>query len=78
MDTLQKVKQDVSELKQEMKELTRDMRDLEKRTALNERDISEIKEDLKGIKNNTTWILRIIIGSIVTTLIGAILKGGLI
>ncbi|AIM29161.1 hypothetical protein DF16_orf00745 [Bacillus thuringiensis serovar kurstaki str. YBT-1520] len=37
----------------------------------------KIEESIEKISANTTWILRIIIGAIVTALIGLLLKGGM-
>ncbi len=50
-------------------------RNLEMRTTINEKDISTINKQLEKISLNTTWILRIIIGAIVTGILGLIIKG---
>lgn len=50
---------------------------LETRLAIAETNIKEIYKSLDSIKNNTTWILRIIIGAIIGALLTLILKGGL-
>ena len=47
---------------------------LETRMAVAEANIADIKEDILSIKNNTTWILRLIIGAIILALIGFLLK----
>lgn len=39
---------------------------LETRTAVNESDIRTLKEKLDKIDNNTTWVLRLIIGAVIT------------
>ena len=49
---------------------------LETRVAVAESNIKDVKEDISSIKNNTTWILRIIIGVLITGLLGLLLKGG--
>jgi uncharacterized membrane protein len=46
--------------------------DIEKRMAVAETDIKDIKEDLKDIKDNTTWILRLVIGGIITAVVSGI------
>ncbi|PEW66956.1 hypothetical protein CN448_18675 [Bacillus cereus] len=49
---------------------------LEVRVAVVESKVIKIEESIEKISANTTWILRIIIGAIVTALIGLLLKGG--
>lgn len=68
--------QELQSVKQDMKDLARDVRNLEMRTTVAERDIDGIKDDLRGIKSNTTWILRLIIGGLVMAALGLLLKGG--
>lgn len=53
-----------------------DMSDVKTRLAVAEANIKDIKEDIAAIKNNTTWILRIIVGAIVTSVLTLIIKGG--
>ncbi|MFP3378367.1 hypothetical protein SB767_18390 [Bacillus sp. SIMBA_069] len=53
----------------------RDIRNLETRTIINEKDIATINKQLEKISANTTWILRIIISTIVMSVLGLILKG---
>lgn len=50
---------------------------VETRLAVAESSIKDIKEDLSSIKNNTTWLLRIIIGAIVLSSLGLLLNGGI-
>lgn len=66
----------IDTLKAEQKEIMRDIRNLETRTTINEKDISTINKQLEKISLNTTWILRIVIGAIVMSALGLILKGG--
>ncbi|MBU5213588.1 hemolysin XhlA family protein, partial [Heyndrickxia oleronia] len=40
-------------------------------------NIKDIKEDIASIKSNTTWILRIVIGAVVSAVLGLIIKGGI-
>lgn len=49
---------------------------LETRLAVAESNIKEIFKKLDSIDNNTTWILRLVLGAIVTALIGLVIKGG--
>ncbi|PHG56738.1 hemolysin XhlA family protein [Bacillus toyonensis] len=65
----------IDQLKVEQKEIMRDIRNLETRTTINEKDISTINIQLEKISANTTWILRIIIGSIITGFLSFLLKG---
>ncbi|MBG9495949.1 hypothetical protein [Bacillus thuringiensis] len=67
----------VDSLKEEQKEIRRDNRNLDTRITINEKDISTINEQLGKIHLNTTWILRIVIGTIVTGVLGVLFKGGM-
>ncbi|MEK4697925.1 hemolysin XhlA family protein [Bacillus sp. FSL M8-0063] len=49
---------------------------MEVRLAVVESKVIKIEESIEKISANTTWILRIIIGAIITALIGLLLKGG--
>ncbi|MBG9829983.1 hemolysin XhlA family protein [Bacillus cereus] len=63
-------------LKAEQKEIMRDIRNLETRTTINEKDISTINKQLEKISMNTTWILRIVISSVIMAVLGLVLKVG--
>lgn len=76
MHEIQDLKQEIQQIKSDQKDMQRDIRNLETRTTVNEKDIVNITKLLDKIGANTTWILRIIIGAIVTALIGLLLKGG--
>ncbi|AAU17081.1 conserved hypothetical protein [Bacillus cereus E33L] len=65
----------IDSLKADQKEMMRDIRNLETRTIINEKDIATINKQLEKISTNTTWILRIIISTIITSVLGLILKG---
>ncbi|WP_144608514.1 hemolysin XhlA family protein [Bacillus cereus] len=77
MQEIQDLKQEILQIKSDQKDMQRDIRSLETRTTVNEKDIVNINKQLEKISANTTWILRIIIGAIVTALIGLLLKGGM-
>ncbi|MGG5770697.1 hemolysin XhlA family protein [Bacillus wiedmannii] len=77
MQEIQDLKQEIQQIKSDQKDMQRDIRNLETRTTVNEKDIVNINKLLDKISANTTWILRIIIGAIVTSLIGLLLKGGI-
>jgi hypothetical protein len=47
---------------------------LETRMAVAESHIEDIKEDIGSIKNNTIWLLRIVIGSVVAALLWLIIN----
>lgn len=66
----------IESLKAEQKEIMRDIRNLEMRTTINEKDISTINQQLEKINLNTTWILRIVISSVIMAVLGLVLKGG--
>ena len=76
MQDIQELKLEIQRIKSDQKDMQRDIRNLETRTTVNEKDIVSINKQLEKISVNTTWILRIIIGAIVTALIGLLLKGG--
>ncbi|EOO11857.1 hemolysin XhlA family protein (plasmid) [Bacillus mycoides] len=65
----------IDSLKSEQKEIMRDIRNLETRTIINEKDISTINKQLEKISTNTSWILRIIISTIIMAVLGLILRG---
>ncbi|MGR5986676.1 MULTISPECIES: hemolysin XhlA family protein [Bacillus] len=52
------------------------VQNMEVRLAVVESKVIKIEESIEKISANTTWILRIIIGAIITALIGLLLKGG--
>ncbi|WP_144513722.1 hemolysin XhlA family protein [Bacillus mycoides] len=75
-DLKKEFQQEIQQIKLDQKDMQRDIRNIETRTTVNEKDIVNINKLLDKISANTTWILRIIIGAIVTALIGLLLKGG--
>ncbi|WP_418301275.1 hemolysin XhlA family protein [Lysinibacillus fusiformis] len=64
-------------MEQRMGKLENDMTDVKTRLAVAESNIKEIREDIGGIKDNTTWILRLLIGGLVSAMVAFIIKGGL-
>ncbi|MDG0949889.1 hemolysin XhlA family protein [Bacillus paranthracis] len=72
---MEDIKKKIEELTLEQKEIMREIRNLEMRTTINEKDISTVNKQLEKISLNTTWILRIIIGAIVTGILGLVIKG---
>ncbi|GAB6426913.1 hemolysin XhlA family protein [Bacillus luti] len=65
----------IDSLKSEQKGIMRDIRNLETRIIINEKDISTINKQLEKISTNTSWILRIIISTIIMAVLGLILRG---
>ncbi|HFK1464461.1 MULTISPECIES: hypothetical protein [Bacillus] len=65
----------IDSLKSEQKEIMRDIRNLETRIIMNEKDITTINKELEKISMNTSWILRIIISTIIIAVLGLILRG---
>jgi hypothetical protein len=59
-----------------LQKLEADMVDIKTRIAVAESNIKEIYKTLDKINNNTTWILRLIIGAIVAALLGLVIQGG--
>jgi chromosome segregation ATPase len=64
-------------MEQRLEKLEHRVSALETRVAVAETNIKDIKADLDSIKNNTTWILRLVIGTIITALVGLVIKGGM-
>ncbi|MGG3737526.1 hemolysin XhlA family protein [Aeribacillus pallidus] len=60
-----------------IEKLEADMTDVKTRLAVAESNIKDMREDISAIKNNTTWILRLIIGGIVGAVLSFIIQGGL-
>lgn len=61
----------------EMKTLEARVGKLENRQERIETRVDNIEKKLDKIDNNTTWILRLILGAFIMALIGLILKGGM-
>ena len=72
---MEDIKKKIEELTLEQKEIMREIRNLEMRTTINEKDISTVNKQLEKISLNTTWILRIVIGAVVTGVLGLGVKG---
>lgn len=77
MQEIQDLKQEIQQIKLDQKDIKDDIRNLESRTLGNEKDIVNINKQLDKISANTTWILRIIIGTIAAGLLGLLMKGGM-
>lgn len=64
-------------MEQRVAKLETDMVDVKARLAVAESNIKDMREDISAIKNNTTWILRLIVGGIVGALLTFIVRGGI-
>ncbi|MDM5349676.1 hemolysin XhlA family protein [Lysinibacillus sphaericus] len=62
---------------QRIERLETDMTDVKTRLAVAESNIKEIREDLGGTKDNTIWILRLLIGGLANAVLAFIIQGGL-
>ena len=62
--------------KQRIVSLEGEVSNLKTRVAVAESNIAEIRQDIGGIKDNTTWILRLIIGGLVMAVVGFLISGG--
>jgi predicted nucleic acid-binding Zn-ribbon protein len=69
----QALEKEVDELKDEVRTLAVKVAGLETRTSVVENDIRNIQESLKKIDSNTTWILRLILGSIILAILGLVI-----
>jgi hypothetical protein len=63
-------------MEERVQRLEVDMVDVKTRLAVAESNIKDMREDISAIKNNTTWILRLIVGGIVGALLTFIIRGG--
>jgi 5-bromo-4-chloroindolyl phosphate hydrolysis protein len=66
--------EDIKEMKRDLKEAQNKIQSLETRMTVNERDIKAVFKQLTKIDNNTTWILRLILGSLLLGIIGYFIK----
>ncbi|MED2940644.1 hemolysin XhlA family protein [Cytobacillus horneckiae] len=66
----QKIQSDIEEIKLNEKKQDEKIQELKRVTDFHERDIRDIKEDLKEIKGDTKWLRRSITNAIITALIG--------
>ncbi|MBB6176368.1 putative nucleic acid-binding Zn-ribbon protein [Anoxybacillus tengchongensis] len=64
-------------MEQRIQKLEADMVDVKTRLAVAESNIKDMREDISAIKNNTTWILRLIVGGIVGALLTFMFQGGM-
>ncbi|MED4687587.1 hemolysin XhlA family protein [Peribacillus frigoritolerans] len=75
MTEIQEFKKEIQQVKMDQKDIQRDIRNIESRLTITEKDILTINKQLEKISSNTTWILRLIIGSLLTGALGMVLKG---
>ncbi|MCM3455667.1 hemolysin XhlA family protein [Heyndrickxia oleronia] len=57
--------------------LENEISEVKTRLAVAESTIKDLKEDIASIKSNTTWILRIVIGAVISSILGLIINGGI-
>ncbi|MCI1615891.1 hemolysin XhlA family protein [Heyndrickxia oleronia] len=57
--------------------LENEISEVKTRLAVAESTIKDLKEDIASIKSNTTWILRIVIGAVISSILGLIIHGGI-
>ncbi|KAA0794835.1 hemolysin XhlA family protein [Bacillus sp. BPN334] len=75
MEELRELKNKLEQLKLDQKDIQREIRNLESRILINEKEIITINKQLEKISANTTWILRLIVGGLLTGLLGILMKG---
>jgi hypothetical protein len=61
----------------EVHDLRLELNDFKTRLAVAESNIQDIKADLTSIKDNTSWIIRLIISAIILAIMGFVAQGGL-
>lgn len=59
-----------------LSKVEKEVYNLRERMAVAESSIKEIKEDVVSIKDNTIWILRLIVGGLIGAIITFIVQGG--
>lgn len=67
----------VSKLEGEIHDVRIELTDFKTRLAVAESNIQDIKADLTSIKDNTNWIIRLIISAIILAIMGFVAQGGL-
>lgn len=67
----------LAKIEADVLENRREIFDLKTRIAVAENNIVEIKGSLESIKNNTNWIIRLILGAIILAIVGFVTSGGL-
>ncbi|MGE7890720.1 hypothetical protein ACQKN7_25745 [Bacillus cereus] len=75
MEELRELNDKIQKLKLDKKEIQHDIRVLESRILVNEKEILTINKQLEKISANTTWVLRLIIGGLLTVLLSILMKG---
>ncbi|MGH0418057.1 hemolysin XhlA family protein [Bacillus cereus] len=75
MEELRELNNKIQQLKLDQKEIQHDIRVLESRILINEKEILTINKQLEKISANTTWVLRLIIGGLLTVLLSILMKG---
>lgn len=58
-------------------EVDKRLNELEKQQAIHNTKIEKIETDMKAIKDNTTWILRIIVLAVVGAVLKLVITGGI-
>ncbi|HDR3525078.1 hemolysin XhlA family protein [Bacillus cereus group sp. BceL296] len=74
MEELRELNDKIQQLKLDQKEIQHDIRVLESRVLVNEKEILTINKQLEKISANTTWVLRLIIGGLLTVLLSILMK----
>ncbi|MFJ8219706.1 hemolysin XhlA family protein [Bacillus cereus] len=75
MEEFQEIKNKLQQLKLDQKDMQREIRNLESRILMTEKDVLTINKQLEKISSNTTWILRLVIGGLLTGALGLLMKG---
>ncbi|MEB9685414.1 hypothetical protein BK742_21565 [Bacillus thuringiensis serovar pingluonsis] len=74
MDSSKKFQNDIKQINLELQEIQGNLRNLELRITITEKDIQTIDKQLEKINANTTWILRLILGGILTSILSTVIK----
>ncbi|MGH0432637.1 hemolysin XhlA family protein [Bacillus hominis] len=70
MTKLEELEKDFNQMNLDLKAIQHDMKNLEVRILVAEKDVLTINKQLDKISANTTWILRLIISTLLTGVLG--------
>lgn len=74
MTKLEELEKDFNQMNLDLKAIQYDMKNLETRLLVAEKEVVTINKQLDKISANTTWILRLIISTLLTGVFGALAR----
>lgn len=70
MEGLHVVKKEIKQLELDQQQIKQNIRELEVKIRITEKDMEIMQNQLEKINGNTTWTLRVIIGALLTGILG--------